>query len=66
MPNTFDLRTERNKIVADEHDYATNQPHIFAAGDARRGQSLVVWAIKEGRGVAKSVHRYLQQQLVLN
>lgn len=66
VPNTFDLPTEQNKIVANEVDYTTNQPHIFTAGDARRGQSLVVWAIKEGRGVAKSVHRYLQKQLVLS
>ena len=66
VPNTFDLRTEQNKIVANEVDYTTNQPHIFTAGDARRGQSLVVWAIKEGRGAAKSVHRYLQKQLVLS
>ena len=33
----------------------------FAAGDARRGQSLVVWAIKEGRAVARSVDQYLNK-----
>jgi glutamate synthase (NADPH/NADH) small chain len=42
-------------------DYATSVPGIFAAGDARRGQSLVVWAIAEGRKAAEAVGRYLQQ-----
>ena len=42
-------------------DYATSAPGIFAAGDARRGQSLVVWAIAEGRKAAEAVGRYLQQ-----
>lgn len=40
-------------------DYATNVPGVFAAGDARRGQSLVVWAIQEGRSAAREVDRYL-------
>ncbi len=40
-------------------DYATSVPGIFAAGDARRGQSLVVWAIAEGRRAAEAVGRYL-------
>ena len=39
--------------------YATNVPGVFAAGDARRGQSLVVWAIQEGRAAAHEVDRYL-------
>lgn len=42
--------------------YATNRPGYFAAGDARRGQSLVVWAISEGREAAKVVDMYLQGQ----
>ena len=42
-------------------DYATSAPGIFAAGDARRGQSLVVWAIAEGRKAAEAVEQYLQQ-----
>ena len=62
MPHAFHIATERNKIVADDINYQTNHPHIFAAGDARRGQSLVVWAIREGRGVAKAVHHYLTQK----
>jgi glutamate synthase (NADPH) small chain len=40
-------------------DYATSVPGIFAAGDARRGQSLVVWAIAEGRKAAEAIDRYL-------
>jgi glutamate synthase (NADPH/NADH) small chain len=39
--------------------YATNVPKVFAAGDMRRGQSLVVWAIREGRQAARSVDEYL-------
>ncbi|MRD47155.1 glutamate synthase small subunit [Caenimonas koreensis DSM 17982] len=39
--------------------YATNVPKVFAAGDIRRGQSLVVWAIREGRQAARSVDEYL-------
>ncbi|MCF2661857.1 glutamate synthase subunit beta [Pseudoflavonifractor phocaeensis] len=40
-------------------DYATSVAGVFAAGDARRGQSLVVWAIQEGRAAAREVDRYL-------
>ena len=40
-------------------NYQTNLPHVFAAGDMRRGQSLVVWAIQEGREAARAVDRYL-------
>ncbi|MBX5468727.1 MAG: glutamate synthase subunit beta [Thermoleophilaceae bacterium] len=49
----------RGNVAASEDDYATSVPGVFAAGDARRGQSLVVWAISEGRKAARSVHRYL-------
>ena len=45
--------------VATDANYATNVPGIFAAGDLRRGQSLVVWAIAEGRKAAEGMHRYL-------
>lgn len=43
------------------NNYQSSKPHVFTAGDARRGQSLVVWAIAEGRGAAKAVDAYLQQ-----
>jgi len=48
----------RGNVQTDEH-YATSIPGIFAAGDMRRGQSLVVWAIAEGRKAAASVDHYL-------
>jgi glutamate synthase (NADPH/NADH) small chain len=39
--------------------YATSVPKVFAAGDLRRGQSLVVWAIREGRQCARAVDEFL-------
>ena len=45
---------------ADAPEFATSVPGVFAAGDARRGQSLIVWAIDEGRRCAKAVDAYLQ------
>jgi glutamate synthase (NADPH/NADH) small chain len=39
--------------------YATNVPKVFAAGDMRRGQSLVVWAIREGRQAARTIDQFL-------
>ncbi len=50
---------ERSNARAAYGEYATNIPGVFAAGDMRRGQSLVVWAINEGRGAAREVDRYL-------
>ena len=49
----------RTNIAASDQDYQTSVPGVFVAGDARRGQSLVVWAIAEGRRAAESVNRYL-------
>ena len=45
--------------------YATNVPKVFAAGDMRRGQSLVVWAIREGRQCARAVDEFLMGSTVL-
>jgi glutamate synthase (NADPH/NADH) small chain len=45
--------------------YATNVPKVFAAGDVRRGQSLVVWAIREGRQCAREVDEFLMGASVL-
>ena len=50
---------QRGNVAADESDYATSIPGVFAAGDVRRGQSLVVWAIREGRHCARAVDEYL-------
>lgn len=52
-------KAQNGSIAAKEGSYATSVPGVFAAGDARRGQSLVVWAIAEGRGAAKAVNAYL-------
>jgi glutamate synthase (NADPH/NADH) small chain len=49
---------ERGNIRRDSH-YATNVRDVFVAGDAGRGQSLIVWAIAEGRAVASAVDRHL-------
>jgi len=49
----------RSNFKAAPGRYATNLPGVFAAGDCRRGQSLVVWAIHEGRAAARGVDRYL-------
>ncbi len=53
------IRDERSNVKAEYGCYATNIPGLFSAGDMRRGQSLVVWAIHEGRGAAREVDRYL-------
>jgi glutamate synthase (NADPH/NADH) small chain len=52
-------RDPRSNIKADHGKYETNLPGVFAAGDCRRGQSLVVWAFNEGRGAAKACDQYL-------
>jgi len=49
----------RTNVAAKEDSYETNVPGIFAAGDMRRGQSLVVWAIWEGREAAKAIDKSL-------
>ncbi len=58
-------RDERSNAKAMHEKYVTNVPGIFAAGDCRRGQSLVVWAINEGRGAARECDRYLMGHTVL-
>lgn len=52
-------RDGRSNVKADYEKYNTSIPGVFAAGDCRRGQSLVVWAFNEGRGVARECDRYL-------
>ncbi len=53
---------ERGNVKADEKGFQTNIQKIFTAGDMRRGQSLVVWAISEGREAARKVDEYLMGQ----
>jgi glutamate synthase (NADPH) small chain len=50
---------QRGNVAASTDDYRTSLPNVFAAGDMRRGQSLVVWAIREGRQAAHAVDAYL-------
>jgi glutamate synthase (NADPH/NADH) small chain len=52
-------RDPRSNAKAEYGEFATNVPGVFAAGDCRRGQSLVVWAINEGRGAARACDRFL-------
>ncbi len=57
-------RTPAGTIAVDSH-WQTGIPGVFAAGDARRGQSLIVWAIAEGRSVARAVDSYLSKETEL-
>ena len=50
---------KRGNVLADTRDYKQPLDKVFACGDMRRGQSLVVWAIREGRQAAHSVDEYL-------
>jgi glutamate synthase (NADPH/NADH) small chain len=52
-------RDARSNVKALHGKYRTNLDKVFAAGDCRRGQSLVVWAIHEGRGAARECDRFL-------
>ncbi|MEG6615952.1 glutamate synthase subunit beta [Peptococcaceae bacterium 1198_IL3148] len=52
-------RDQRGNAKATYGDFATNVTGVFVAGDMRRGQSLVIWAINEGRGAAKACNQYL-------
>jgi glutamate synthase (NADPH/NADH) small chain len=55
----------RGNVVASESDYRTSMDKLFAAGDMRRGQSLVVWAIREGRQAARAIDEFLMGSSVL-
>ena len=50
---------KRGNVIANEDDYRTDQAKLFVAGDMRRGQSLVVWAIREGRQAAHAIDAFL-------
>ena len=55
----------RGNVAATVNDYKTSVPKLFAAGDMRRGQSLVVWAIREGRQCARSIDESLMGATIL-
>jgi glutamate synthase (NADPH) small chain len=66
MINELELETDsRANVAANTTDYQTSVDKVFAAGDMRRGQSLVVWAIREGRQCAHAVDKYLMGETVL-
>jgi glutamate synthase (NADPH/NADH) small chain len=55
----------RGNVKATVQNYQTSVAKVFAAGDARRGQSLVVWAIREGRQCARAVDEFLMGESML-
>jgi glutamate synthase (NADPH/NADH) small chain len=59
MIEQFGVALDKRGNVDTNSDYQTSVENIFAAGDMRRGQSLVVWAISEGRKAAAAVDSYL-------
>ena len=64
LPEQFGCKLDhRGNIVADA-DYMTTVPGVFSAGDCSRGQSLVVWAIHEGREAARGVDGYLKGEFL--
>ena len=66
MLNELDVELdERGNVKANEKDYKTNISKIFSCGDMRRGQSLVVWAISEGRECARQVDEFLMGESML-
>ena len=56
---------QRGNVRANMQDYKTSLPNVFSAGDMRRGQSLVVWAIREGRLCARAIDQYLMGSTTL-
>jgi len=55
----------RGNVFADTFKYQTSKPKVFSCGDMRRGQSLVVWAIREGRQCARAIDQTLMGQTTL-
>ena len=55
--------SDRGNIAAEYGEFETSMVGVFAAGDCRRGQSLVVWAINEGRAVAEACDKFLSRGL---
>jgi glutamate synthase (NADPH/NADH) small chain len=59
LPTAFGCKLDHRGNIVHDGDYMTTVPGVFSAGDCSRGQSLVVWAIHEGRQAARAVDRYL-------
>ncbi|MEW5307462.1 MAG: hypothetical protein WDW36_009857 [Sanguina aurantia] len=63
LPTQLNISTDaRSNFAAEFGSFATSVPGVFAAGDCRRGQSLVVWAIREGRDAATAIDAYLDRK----
>jgi glutamate synthase (NADPH/NADH) small chain len=65
MIEQLGVKLDARGNVATDADYMSSVPGVFAAGDMRRGQSLVVWAISEGRKAARAVDQYLMGETAL-
>jgi glutamate synthase (NADPH/NADH) small chain len=59
LVDQFGLELDERGNIARDADFQTNVPGVFVAGDAGRGQSLIVWAIAEGRSAARGADRFL-------
>ena len=67
MAKDFEVKlTDRMNVETKAGEYRTNQKDVFTAGDMHRGQSLVVWAIREGREAARAVDQDLMGYTNLN
>jgi glutamate synthase (NADPH/NADH) small chain len=65
IDDALSLRLTDKGLLQRAADYSTDEPGVFVAGDAGRGQSLIVWAIAEGRAVAAAVDTYLEGETLL-
>lgn len=65
VDDSLNLRLTDKGLLQRADDYSTDEPGVFVAGDAGRGQSLIVWAIAEGRAVAAAVDTYLEGETLL-
>ena len=68
LSGALDMRADRRgnrSVAADDNNYRTSVDKLYTAGDVRRGQSLVVWAIREGRQAAQSIDAALMGASVL-
>ena len=61
LVNNLGIELDQRGNVKAEKNYRTSIPKVFAAGDMRRGQSLIVWAINEGREAAEAVDKFLMK-----
>jgi glutamate synthase (NADPH/NADH) small chain len=58
----LDVALDQRGGIATDESHRTSVPGVFAAGDAKRGASLIVWAIREGRDAADSINKWLRAE----